>query len=176
MNVAVTPPAYIAYMRSDLIALEKFFNFAKKNVNLLPGQPDDHQEILHSFPESPSIQSLRCMDEAAITRRYRQYESMIVHFRSLFKNFLHNNNNNSPLWMRKWCEVEPPHSFEFANDYVPVEAMRTKLIHYNALKASFQRIMPNYPSVEQLRQANPDEVRNYYDILNHIINQATCKH
>ena len=80
--MVVTPPAYIAYMRSELIALEKFMKFTKKNANLLldflPGQPDQ-QEILRSFSKSPSIQALHRMDEAAISRWYRQYEPMIVY-------------------------------------------------------------------------------------------------
>ena len=69
MNVVVAPPAYIVYMRSELIAFEKFVKFMKKNVNLLldflPGQPDQ-QEILHSFPKSPTIQALRRMGEAEV--------------------------------------------------------------------------------------------------------------
>ena len=176
MDVFVTPPAYIAYMRSELIALEKFMKFMKKNANLLldflPGQPDQ-QEILRSFPKSPSIQALRRMDEAAISRWYRQYEPMIVYLRSFFKKLLHYP-NNLPLWMRKWCEVEPPHNFEFANEYVPVEDMRVKLIEYNTSMAFFQSIIPDYPSVEQLRQANPDEIRKYYDIFKLIIDQVAA--
>ena len=174
--VAVAPPTYIAYMRSELIALEKFMKFAKKNVNLLldflPGQPDQ-QEILRSFPKIPSIQALCRMDEAVISRLYRQYEPMIVCFRSHFKKLLHYP-NNLPLWMRKWCKVEPPHSFEFANEYVPVEDMRAKLIEYNTSMDPLQSIMPDYPSVEQLRQANPDEVRKYYDIFKPIIDQIAA--
>ena len=169
--VAVTPPGYISYMRSELIAREKFMQFAKKNVNLLPGQPDQ-QEILRSFPESSSIQALCRMDEAGISRLYRQYEPMIVYFRSFFNKLPRHLFNALPLWMRKWCEVKPPHNFEFANDYVPVEDMRATLIKYNASVAFFQSIMPDYPSVEQLRQANPDEVREYYNILKLIIDQV----
>ena len=173
MNVVVTPPAYIAYMRLELIALVKIMKFAKKNVNLLAGQPDQ-QESLRSFPKMPSIQALRRIDEAFIPRLYRQCEPMIVYFRSFFKNLLLHYPNGLPLWMRKWCEVEPPpHSFEFSNDYVPVEDMRAKLIEYNtSIPLFFQSIMPDYPSVEQLRQANPDEVREYYNILKLIIDQV----
>ena len=170
-------PDYIAYMRSELIALEKFKKFMKKNLNhilpLLPGRPDQ-QEILRSLPESPSIQALRRMDTAAISRRYRQYEPRIVGMRSFIKKFLHYPKNMLPLWMRKWCEVEPPHNFEFANEYVPVEDMRAKLIEYNTSMAFFQRIIPDYPSVEQLRQANPDEVRKHYDALKPIIDQVAA--
>ena len=166
MNVVVTPPAYIAYMRLELIAFVKIMKFAKKNVNLLAGQPD-RQESLRSFPKMPSIQVLRRMDEAVISRLYRQCEPMIVYFRSFLKKLLHY--RDLPPWMRKWCEVEPPYGFEFANDYVSVEDMRAKLIEYNTSIAFFQSIMPDYPSVEQLRQANPDEVRKYYDILKPII-------
>ena len=177
MNVVVAPPAYIAYMRSELIAFEKFVKFTKKNANLLldflPGQPDQ-QEILRSFPKSPSIQALSRMDEAVISRWYRQYEPMIVYLRSFLKKLLHYPNNNLPLWMRKWCEVEPPHNFEFANDYVSVEDMRSKLIEYNTSMPLFQSIIPDYPSVEQLRQTNPDEVRKYYDILKPIIDQVAA--
>ena len=166
MNAVVTPPAYIAYMRMELIALVKIMKFAKKNVNLLAGQPDQ-QESLRSFPKMPSIQAFRRMDEAVISRLYRQCEPMIVYFRSFFKKLLHY--HDLPLWMRKWCEVEPPHDFEFANDYVSVEYMRSRLIEYNTSISHFQSIMSDYPSVEQLRQANPDEVRKYYDILKLII-------
>ena len=173
--MALTPPTYIAYMRSDLIALEKLMKLTKKNVNLpLPGQPDQ-QEILRSFPKSPSIQALRRMDEAAISRLYRQYEPRIVFLRIFVKKLSHylsnNNNNDLPLWIRKWCEVEPPHNFEFANDYVLVEDMRAKLSEYNISMPFFQMFIPDYPSVEQLRQANPDEVRKYYDIFKGIIDQ-----
>ena len=177
MNVAVAPPAYIAYMRSELIAFEKFLKFVKKNVNLLldflPGQPDQ-QEILRSFPKNPTIQALRRMGEADISRWYRQYEPMIVYFRSFLKKLLHHP-NNLPLWLRQWCEVEPPHNFEFANDYVSVEDMRAKLIEYNTSMAFLQSIMPDYPSVEQLMQANPDEVRKYYDIFKVIIDQVAAE-
>ena len=177
MNVAVAPPAYIAYMRSELIALEKLMKFVKKNVNLLfdflPGQPDQ-QEILRIFPKMPFIQALRLMDEAAISRLYRQYEPSIVHNRSSLKKFLHYP-NNLPLWVRQWCEVEPPHNFEFANEYVPFEDMRAKLIEYNTSMAFLQSIMPDYPSVEQLMQANPDEVRQYYDIFKVIIDQVAAE-
>ena len=169
MNVVVTPPAYIAYMRSEIISLVKIMKFVKKNVNLLAGQLDQ-QEILRSFPKMPSIQALRRIDEAFIPRLYRQCEPVIVYFRSFLKELLLRHPNGLPLWMRKWCEVEPPHSFEFANNYVPVEAMRAKLIDYNtSIPLFFQSVMPDYPSVEHLRQANPDEVRKYYDILNLII-------
>ena len=171
MNVVVTPPAYIAYMRLELIALVKIMKFAKKNVNLLAGQPDQ-QESLRSFPKMPSIQALCRMDEAGILRLYRQYEPMIVYFRSFFNKLPRHLFNALPLWMRKWCEVKPPHNFEFANDYVPVEDMRAKLIEYNTSVAFFQSIMPDYPSVEQLRQANPDEVREYYNILKLIIDKV----
>ena len=171
MNVVVTPPAYIAYMRLELIALVKIMKFAKKNVNLLAGQPDQ-QESLRSFPKMPSIQALCRMDEAGISRLYRQYEPMIVYFRSFFNKLPRHLFNALPLWMRKWCEVKPSHNFEFANDYVPVEDMRAKLIEYNTSVAFFQSIMPDYPSVEQLRQANPDEVREYYNILKLIIDKV----
>ena len=169
MNAELHPPAYIAYMRSEIISLVKIMKFAKKNVNLLAGQPDQ-QESLRSFPKMPSIQALRRIDEAFIPRLYRQCEPVIVYFRSFLKELLHY--RDLPPWMRKWCEVEPPYGFEFANDYVPVEAMRAKLIDYNTSIPLFQSIMPDYPSVEHLRQANPDEVRKYYDILNPIIDQV----
>ena len=168
--VTVTPPGYISYMRSEIISLVKFLNFAKKNVNLLSGQPDQ-QEILRGFPKMPPIQALRIMDEADISRLYRQCEPGIVCSRS-FLNKLPRHHNGLPLWMRKWCEVEPPHNFEFANDYVPVEDMRAKLIEYNTSMGLFQSIIPNYPNVEQLRQANPDEVRKYYGILKPTIDQV----
>ena len=112
------------------------------------------------------------MDEAVISLLYRQYEPMIVYLRSFLNKLPHHLFNALPLWMRKWCEVKPPHNFEFANDYVPVEDMREKLIEYNASVAFFQSIMPDYPSVEQLRQANSDEVREYYDILKLIIDKV----
>ena len=171
MNVAVTPPGYISYMRSEIISLVKFMNFTKKNLNLLPGQPDQ-QEILRSFPKMPSIQALHRIDEAFILRLYRLLEPEIVGCRTLLKQLLLRYPNDLPLWMRKWCKVEPPHSFEFANNYVPVEAMRTKLIDYNTSLPFFQSVMPDYPSVEQLRQANPDEIRKYYDMLNPMIDQV----
>ena len=171
MNVFVTPPGYISYMRSEIISLVKIMKFAKKNVNLLAGQPNQ-QEILRNFPKMPSIQALRSIDEAFIPRLYRKCELIIIHFRSFFKKLLLRYPNGLPLWMRKWCEVEPPHNFEFANDYVPVEVMRAKLIDYNTSIPLFQSIMPDYPNVEQLMQANPDEVRNYYDILKIKIDQV----
>ena len=169
MAVVVTPPAYIAYMRLELIAFVKIIKFAKKNVNLLP---PDQQEILRGFPKMPSIQALHRIDEEFIPRLYRQCEPALVCFRNFFNQLLLRYPNDLPLWMRKWCKVEPPHSFEFANNYVPVEAMRTKLIDYNTSISFFQSVMPDYPSVEQLRQANPDEIRNYYDILNPMIDQV----
>ena len=171
MNAELHPPAYISYMRSEIISLVKFLNFAKKNANLLPGQPDQ-QEILRGFPKMPPIQALHRIDEAFIPRLYRQCEPMIICFRNFLKKLLLRHPNGLPLWMRKWCEVEPPHSFEFANNYVPVEAMRAKLIAYNTSIPLFQSVMPDYPSVEHLRQVNPDEVRKYYDILNPIIDQV----
>ena len=134
--VVVAPPGNISYMRSEIISLVKIVKFAKKNVNLLAGQPDQ-QESLRSFPKMPSIQAFRRMDEAFIPRLYRQCEPVIVYFRSFFKKLLHY--RDLPLWMRKWCEVEPPHSFEFANDYVSVEDMRAKLIEYNTSIAFFPK-------------------------------------
>ena len=171
MNAAVTstPPGYISYMRSEIISCMKFLNFAKKNENLL--QPDQ-QEILRGFPKIPSIQALNRIDEAVIPRLYRQCEPAIVCFRNFLKQLLLRYPNDLPLWMRKWCKVEPPHSFEFANNYVPVEAMRTKLIDYSTSIPFFQSVMPDYPSVEQLMQANPAEIRKYYDILNPMIDQV----
>ena len=167
--VAVTPPGYISYMRSEIISFVKFLNFAKKNVNLL--QPYQ-QEILRGFSKMPPIQAFYLIDEAFIPRLYRQCEPAIVCFRNFLKQLLLRYPNDLPLWMRKWCKVEPPHSFEFANNYVPVEAMRAKLIDYNTSIPFFQSVMPDYPSVEQLRQANPDEIRKYYDILNPMIDQV----
>ena len=169
MNVVVTPPGYISYMRSEIISCVKFLNFVKKNENLL--QPDQ-REILRGFPKMPLIQALHRIDEEFIPRLYRKCEPAIVCFRNLFKQLLLHYPNDLPLWMRKWCKVEPPHNFEFANNYVPVEAMRAKLIDYNTSIPLFQSVMPDYPSVEQLRQAHPDEIRKYYDILNPMIDQV----
>ena len=169
MNVVVTPPGYISYMRSEIILCVKFLKFVKKNENLL--QPDQ-REILRDFPKMPLIQALHRIDEEFIPRLYRQCEPAIVCFRNLLKQLLLRYPNDLPLWMRKWCKVEPPHNFEFANNYVPVEAMRAKLIDYNTSILLFQSVMPDYPSVEQLSQANPDEIRKYYDVLNPMIDQV----
>ena len=173
MNVVVTPPGYISYMRSEIISCVKILNFVKKNENLLP---PDQQENLRAFPKMPSIQALHRIDEAFIPRLYRQCEPAIVSFRNLFKHLLLLDPKCLPLWMRKWCKVEPPHSFEFANDYVPVEAMREKLIEHNTSIGLFQSIMPDCPIVEQLRQANSDEVREYYALLKPIIDQVAGNH
>ena len=153
-----THPEFIAFMKAELVAFVKFIKRMKKDL---------HPQLRQTTDLLPSLQKLNEMDGNGLERLYRESEQAILSCRTNLKMLIEQNPATVdvlPSWVGRWLRAQPPHGFVFANNYnfKPVEAMRAELIECRQSFDRFGLILPGFiPSEEQLRSANPDEVRKF---------------